>query len=138
MIFGVVAAVATLGGPAVLVLLDRRGERRRPATVVLGGFGGALAGAGVLIGAFHQSTTAYIDSGYSFASVVEWVVLAVGGGVAGALVGAALGWIAPGWRGAVVLLVLLGGAGAAGWIVDSSRPTIDCEERPAFCDERYG
>ncbi len=137
MIFGVLAGAITLVAPVLLVLLDRREELRRPATVVLGVFGGALAGAGLLIGGFHQSTTAYIDSGYSFASVLEWVLLFACGATVGGVMGGALGWHAPRHRVLVAVLLVLAGAGAAGWVLDSARPTIDCEDRRSFCEDRY-
>ena len=137
MIFGALAGIVTLAPPVLLVVLDRRDELRRPATVVLGLFGGALAGAGVLIGGFHHPTTANIDSGHSFASVLEWVLLFVGGGLAGGVLGGVLGWHAPRHRVLAVVLLVLGGSGAAGWVLDSARPTIDCDDRPSFCDDRY-
>ena len=137
MIFGLVVGALTLAPAAVLVLLDRRRARERAASVLLGGFGGAMAGAGVLLGGFFQPTTANIHSGYSFAGVLEWLLLAGVGAVLGALAGAGLGWLVPAWRTAPVALLLLAAAGAAGF-VSSTRTTIDCDDRPSFCDDRYG
>ena len=132
------AALVTMIAPALLVVLDRRDELRRPATVLLGVFGGVLGGAGLFLGAFHQPTTANIHSGYSFAGLFEWVLLFAFGAVVGAVLGGLLGWHAPRHRALLVAFLALTGAGAAGWVLDSARPTIDCEDRPSFCDERYG
>ena len=28
--------------------------------------------------------------------------------------------------------------GAAGWLSSGARETIDCDDRPSFCEDRYG
>lgn len=138
MIFGAVVGIATLVPVAVLALVDRRGGTTRPAAAALGAMSGGLGGAGILVGAIHQPTTANIHSGYSFAGVLEWLLLVAGGGLLGVVVGGALGWRLPRWRPALALLLAVALGGAVGWVVSSSRSTIDCDDRPSFCDERYG
>jgi hypothetical protein len=136
-IFGAVVGLFGLAPAMLLVVLDRRGVVERPVAVLLGVLGGAVGGSGLLLGAIHQPTTANIHSGYSFAGVLEWLLLCAVGVVVGGATGGLLGWLLPVWRGAVVVLLLLAGGGAAGWIVASSRTTIDCDERPSFCADRY-
>ena len=136
-ILGLVIGLVGLVPMVLLVVLDRRDVVERPAGLLLGLVGGAFGGAGVLLGALHQPTTANIHSGYSFAGVFEWLLLCAGGGILGGLVGGLLGASLRTWRAGLVLLLLLGGGGAAGWILSSARPTIDCDERQSYCEDRY-
>jgi hypothetical protein len=138
MVGGLVLAAVTLVGPALLIALSRREVLDRSAGVFLGAISGAAAGAGALVGMLHQPTTAYIDSGYSFASVLEWILLAAGGGIAGAVIGGLVGRRLPRWRAGVAVVAVLGVLGSTGWVVDGQRETIDCEDRADFCDRRYG
>ncbi len=139
---GVFVHVALAGfgllGPMLLVYLARQGELQRMVCVVVAGCSGAVSGAGLALGGWFQDTTANIHSGYSFAGVLQWLFLAVAGGIVGAVVGGLLGWWAPVRRRAVVVMVVLAVAAVPGWIVAAARPTIDCDDRPSFCSDRYG
>ena len=137
MIFGIAVGLFTLVPAVLLLVLDRRDAVERPAGVLLGLPAGAFGGAGLLLGAFHQPTTANIHSGYSFAGVFEWLLLCGAGVALGGAVGIAVGWRLRTWRAGLVVLLVLAGAGAAGWVVSSARTTIDCDDRPSFCSERY-
>ena len=137
MIVGAVIGAFGLAFVGVLGAVQRNGQLTRAAGVLLGVPAGAIAGAGVLLGALHQPTTANIHSGYSFAGVFEWLVLAAGGGLLGGGVGGAIGWRLRTWSAGLVVLLVVALGGAAGWVVSTSRATIDCDERPAFCSDRY-
>lgn len=137
MIFGIVVGMLSLLPVGILALIIRQQTATRPVGVVLGVFAGAAAGAGILLGAIYQPTTANIHSGYSFAGVFEFLVLAFGGGVLGGAVGGAIGWRVMKGRRALAVLVAFAIVGAAGWVVSSSRTTIDCDERESYCEDRY-
>jgi hypothetical protein len=128
----------TLVPVVLLVVLARRDMLERPVTTLLAGLIGLLGGAGILVGAVYQPTTANIHSGYSMAGPLEWLLLSAGGGLVGAGAGAAVGWRLPSWRRGVALVVAVALAGVAGWVVSSLRTTIDCDERERYCERRYG
>jgi hypothetical protein len=133
-------ALATLGVvvAAMLVVLSRDSDLPALVPTALGAFTGALSGAGIALGLGFQSTTANIHSGYSFAGVGRWLVLAAGGGVIGAIGGGLLGRQRPGRRSTAFVLLAAAVVSAAGWVIAAARPTIDCDERPSFCEQRYG
>ncbi|MDQ3106762.1 MAG: hypothetical protein M3Q68_03040 [Actinomycetota bacterium] len=70
--------------------------------------------------------------------MLEWLLLAAAGGLAGLVLGALLGRASVTWRPALVLFLFLAGSAAAGWIVAGARETVDCEDGPSFCAARYG
>ena len=133
-----VFAVLGLVPPLVLVVLDRRGVLDRTGATVLGAASGLGAGAGLALGAVFQPTTANIHSGYSFRGVFEWLLLAGGGGLVGAAAGAFAGRWSTRWRPAVAVVLVVAVTGAVGWLVSGDRETIDCDDRPSFCEDRYG
>ena len=104
----------------------------------IGALVGGIAGAGIAIGLFFQPTTANIHSGYSFAGVLEWVVLGFVGGWLGLLAGFLVGRRLPSWRPAFAVLLVLAVLGTTGWIVSGTRTTIDCDSHQDFCEQRYG
>lgn len=92
MVFNLFIVAAALVLPtAGLILCVVRGHMVTGLMVALGALIGAVAGAGMLVGAYHQPTSADIHSQFSFASAFEWLTLAAAGGAAGAALGAALG-----------------------------------------------
>src|SRR5688572_16692318 len=108
----------------MLIAYRRRGVLDAKAGMLFGPFSGPFCGAGIALGGFFQNTTANIHSGYSFAAVLEWLLLAAGGGVLGLATGIALGSAARGSRRAIAAFVVLTALATTGWIISAARPTI--------------
>lgn len=136
--FSAAFALGVLAMAGGMVAHTRAVERPWPwLTVIGGGVVGAASGAGLAIGLGHQPTTANIDSGYSFASVAEWLVLAAFGGVPGSLVGLVVGFVVPRAKPVVAVFVVAALIGGVGWVVDGQRDVIDCDEDSSYCSDRY-
>ena len=138
MIFHLMFACWGFIAPFVLHQMRTKAAFRPRAAYAVGAVSGLACGAGLALGGFFQSTTAYIDSGYSFASIGEWLGLAFTGGIVGVVAGLALARLARIWRPAVAVFALLAVVSTAGWIVAAARPEIDCEDNQSFCEQRYG
>ena len=138
MIFGAAIGAMALVLCGVLALIERAGGLSRSIAVLLAVPAGGISGAGVLLGLLHQPTTANIHSGYSFRGLLEWLVLAGAGGVLGAVAAGFVGWRLPSRRAGLVVLIVLAAVGLVGWAASGARPTIDCDDRPSFCEDRYG
>lgn len=137
MVFHLLLAGFGLAGTGILMALARRDDLQRKTGMLVGAFSGPFCGAGLLVGGFFQPTTANIHSGYSFAPVLEWLLLASGGGLLGLAAGVALGSAAATRRAAVVAFVVLALASSGGWVVSGARHEIDCDDDVAFCSARY-
>jgi hypothetical protein len=124
--------------PVMLRRMTRKGPFRDRAALMVGAVSGAACGAGVALGLFFQSTTASIDSGYSFGAVGRWLTLAATGGAVGLGAGLVLARLARSWRPALALFFVLAVVAAVGWAASAARPEIDCDHNPTFCSERYG
>jgi hypothetical protein len=92
---------------------------------------GAVAGAGIALGALYQPTEASIHTGHAFKGLFDAASIFLLGAVPGAAAGLVIGLPATGRRAPTAALAALMGllfAGVVGWVVVLGRPTIDCDE----------